>query len=54
MSKNRTEKEITAEDVAGLAAMFGVNFAQEDKDTLQSWMDEDTEHRKGDGGGDGD
>ena len=53
MSKNKTEKEITAEDVAGLAAMFGVNFEQEDKDTLQSWIDEDAGRRKGDGGRDG-
>ena len=52
MSKNKTEKEITAEDVAGLAAMFGVNFEQEDKDTLQSWMDEEAERRKRDGDAD--
>ena len=32
---------MTAEDVAGLARMFGVDFTQEDTDTLQKWMNEE-------------
>ena len=38
-----------AENVASLAKMFGVNFAQEDINTLQSWMNEEKEEKESKG-----
>ena len=38
-----------AEDVASLAKMFGVNFAQADINTLQSWMNEEKEEKESKG-----
>lgn len=32
---------ITANNVTGLASMFGVGFTQKDTDTLQKWIDEE-------------
>lgn len=32
---------IVAEDVAGLAKIFGVDFTQKDVNTLQNWMNEE-------------
>lgn len=32
---------MTADDVAELAKIFGVNFTQEDVNTLQNWMREE-------------
>ena len=34
-----------AEDVASLAKMFGVNFTQENINTLQSWINEEKEEQ---------
>lgn len=33
-----------ADDVAGLAGMFGVGFTQKDTNTLQKWIDEEKNH----------
>ena len=37
---------IKAENVASLAKIFGVNFTQEDINTLQDWINEEKEEEK--------
>lgn len=33
---------IKADDIAGLAKMFGVHFTQKDTNTLQKWIQEES------------
>lgn len=36
-----SQSKIMAEDVSGLANVFGVNFTKEDTDKLKNWIDEE-------------